>query len=50
MSVYIKLGRKGAVWLEWRKEWMRQKFAIERHKKEVVITAPLMLLILTPPL
>ncbi len=49
MSVYIKLG-KGAVWLELRKEWLRQRFRVERHKKEVVITCPWLLLILTPPL
>jgi len=49
MGIYIKLGRTGALWMEWRKEWIRQPFQIERHNRELVLSFPWGQMILTPP-
>lgn len=48
MGMYVKLGLKRALWVEWRAEWRRQKAEIEKLPNDWLIRLPLLQLIYTP--
>ncbi len=49
MGLYVHLGRRRALWIEFRREFLQQKTGVERFEKEWLVRLPCVQMVYTPP-